>query len=399
MSQQRAVQAQATGKAASPHAIKPRTPVGPMHPILTLNRTIGNKAVQRMIASQKTVSPAAEGYEQRFPATLSIDQVVGRGLNTLGHPLGRDTREFMENKFGFDFGDVRIHNDSHAAESSEAINANAYTIGQDIVFGAGKYFPGSSEGKKLIAHELTHVVQQSQVPSTSEEPVVSHPQEPSEQEAEQVASHIVSSTETDASMPASVNEAGLNASSNAATAPTVSRDGDDDNQESGGLGGVLSSFAGPAVEAAGDVGDALGVPGAGMIAGALGTTMSASEGMKEGGVGSAAKTALGLLNTTSAIGGFGLGEAGGTALGALPEAAAAGELGTLGMAGPVGAVAGAGVAGWEAGKGLDKLSNYIGQQVTGDTKGDYSISGGIGSGLMDVLGPKPGLWLADKLGM
>ena len=128
MSQQRAVQAQATGKAASPHAIKPRTPVGPMHPILTLNRTIGNKAVQRMIASQKTVSPAAEGYEQRFPATLSIDQVVGRGLNTLGHPLGRDTREFMENKFGFDFGDVRIHNDSHAAESSEAINADRKSV-------------------------------------------------------------------------------------------------------------------------------------------------------------------------------------------------------------------------------------------------------------------------------
>jgi Domain of unknown function (DUF4157) len=332
-----------------------------------------------------------------FPTLASV---LDHGLGSPGAALDAETRQFMEAGFGHDFSSVRIHTDSAAAGSSRAINANAYTIGQDIVFSDNKYSPGSSEGKKLIAHELTHVVQQSQVPSTSEEPVVSHPQEPSEQEADQVASHIVSSTETDASMPAGVNEAGLNASSNAATAPTVSRDGDDDNQESGGLGGVLSSFAGPAIEAAGDVGDALGVPGAGMIAGALGTTMSASEGMEEGGgIGSAAKTALGLLNTTSAIGGFGLGEAGGTALGALPEAAAAGELGTLGMAGPVGAVAGAGVAGWEAGKGLDKLSNYIGQQVTGDTKGDYSISGGIGSGLMDVLGPKPGLWLADKLGM
>jgi hypothetical protein len=329
----------------------------------------------------------------------TLASLLDHGLGSPGAPLDAETRQFMEVGFGHDFSSVRIHTDSAAAGSSRAINANAYTIGQDIVFNDNKYSPGSSEGKKLIAHELTHVVQQSGVPSTSKEPVVSHPQEPSEREAEQVASHIVSSTDTEGSMPASVNEAGLNASSNAATAPTVSRDGDDDNQESSGLGGVLSSLAGPAIEAAGDVGDVLGIPGAGTVASAVGTTMSASEGAEGGGIGSVAKTALGLLNTTSAIGGFGLGEAGGTALGALPEAAAAGELGTLGMAGPVGAVAGAGVAGWEAGKGLDKLSNYIGQQVTGDTKGDYSISGGIGSGLMDVLGPKPGLWLADKLGM
>ena len=367
-------------------------------PLLALQRTVGNRAVQRMVQTERNESGMVNDNQlSNFPTLASV---LDHGLGSPGAALDAETRQFMEAGFGHDFSSVRIHTDSAAAGSSRAINANAYTIGQDIVFSDNKYSPGSSEGKKLIAHELTHVVQQSQVPSTSEEPVVSHPQEPSEQEAEQVASHIVSSTETDASMPAGVNEAGLNASSNAATAPTVSRDGDDDNQESGGLGGVLSSFAGPAIEAAGDVGDALGVPGAGMIAGALGTTMSASEGMEEGGgIGSAAKTALGLLNTTSAIGGFGLGEAGGTALSALPEAAAAGELGTLGMAGPVGAVAGAGVAGWEAGKGLDKLSNYIGQQVTGDTKGDYSISGGIGSGLMDVLGPKPGLWLADKLGM
>ncbi len=66
----------------------------------------------------------------------------------------------MEPRFGQDFSRVRVHTDSKAAESARAVNALAYTIGQEIVFGGGQYFPRSFAGRRLLAHELTHVVQQ-----------------------------------------------------------------------------------------------------------------------------------------------------------------------------------------------------------------------------------------------
>ncbi|MCH7936983.1 MAG: DUF4157 domain-containing protein, partial [Proteobacteria bacterium] len=66
----------------------------------------------------------------------------------------------MESRLDYDFSQVRVHTDSPAAESSRAIDALAYTVGQNVVFGAGQYAPKTSEGKQLLAHELTHVVQQ-----------------------------------------------------------------------------------------------------------------------------------------------------------------------------------------------------------------------------------------------
>ncbi len=67
----------------------------------------------------------------------------------------------MEPRFGHDFGNVRIHTDNRAAESARSVNALAYTVGDDVVFDAGAYRPGTESGRRLIAHELTHVVQQS----------------------------------------------------------------------------------------------------------------------------------------------------------------------------------------------------------------------------------------------
>jgi hypothetical protein len=66
----------------------------------------------------------------------------------------------MESRFGYDFSGVRIHNDGKSSESADKINANAYTKGNNIVFGRGQYSPSTQEGKKLIAHELVHVIQQ-----------------------------------------------------------------------------------------------------------------------------------------------------------------------------------------------------------------------------------------------
>jgi Domain of unknown function (DUF4157)/Lysine-specific metallo-endopeptidase len=77
-----------------------------------------------------------------------------------GQPMDGGTQQFMERRFGQDFSQVRVHTDSRAAESAGAIQARAYTSGRDIVFGAGEYQPSSSEGQRLLAHELVHVGQQ-----------------------------------------------------------------------------------------------------------------------------------------------------------------------------------------------------------------------------------------------
>ena len=66
----------------------------------------------------------------------------------------------MESRFGHDFSRVRVHTDARATDSALAVNAQAYTVGRDVVFGVGEYAPGAHTGKSLLAHELTHVVQQ-----------------------------------------------------------------------------------------------------------------------------------------------------------------------------------------------------------------------------------------------
>ena len=77
-----------------------------------------------------------------------------------GQPLQEYERAFFEPRFGHDFSQVRVHTDVKAAESTRAVNAQAFTIGRDVIFGAGRYAPETSKGKGLMAHELTHVVQQ-----------------------------------------------------------------------------------------------------------------------------------------------------------------------------------------------------------------------------------------------
>ena len=101
--------------------------------------------------------------------TLDLKPNLVSRIETLhggGQPLSQEQRMFFEPRFGYDFSQVRIHTSSHAAETASRIGARAYTIGQDVVFGAGQYAPQTSEGQRLLAHELTHVIQQShlQVP-------------------------------------------------------------------------------------------------------------------------------------------------------------------------------------------------------------------------------------------
>jgi len=90
-----------------------------------------------------------------------VPPIVHDVLRSSGQPLDASTRAFMEPRFGHDFSQVRVHTDPQAAESARAVNALAYTVGRDVIFGSGQYAPEMSAGRRLIAHELMHTVQQS----------------------------------------------------------------------------------------------------------------------------------------------------------------------------------------------------------------------------------------------
>ncbi|HEY3703792.1 MAG TPA: DUF4157 domain-containing protein [Terracidiphilus sp.] len=86
--------------------------------------------------------------------------IVHQALRRPGRPLDPSVRSFMERGVGRDLSQVRVHTDSLAGQSAAAVNALAYTTGNDVVFAAGKYAPGSLDGGRLLAHELAHVLQQ-----------------------------------------------------------------------------------------------------------------------------------------------------------------------------------------------------------------------------------------------
>jgi hypothetical protein len=166
---------------------------GVMHPgaVMHLQRAAGNASVASFLGEDQD--------EDRSP----VKDVVGSGGGT---PLDKDTRQFMESRLGHDFGDVRVHTDSKAAESAKAVNAQAYTVGTDVVFQSGKYAPETHEGKHMLAHELTHVVQQ-RSGSVSGTPApgginISDPSDGFEQQAERTATHVMTA-ETPASSSSS----------------------------------------------------------------------------------------------------------------------------------------------------------------------------------------------------
>jgi len=94
------------------------------------------------------------------PGALAETLAGTDGSRGGGQPLDAETRSFFEPRFGHSFTHVRVHTDTQAAESAAAVHALAYTVGGNIVFAAGRYAPGSQSGRRLLAHELTHVVQQ-----------------------------------------------------------------------------------------------------------------------------------------------------------------------------------------------------------------------------------------------
>ncbi|NOW93890.1 DUF4157 domain-containing protein [Mucilaginibacter sp. SG564] len=102
-----------------------------------------------------------ESSDSNVQGGYELDNYVGT-LGSSGQALSQASRQFFEPRFGRDFSNVRIHTGLEAEKSTQSINALAYTTGNNIVFNTGQYAPESNSGKKLIAHELTHVVQQGQ---------------------------------------------------------------------------------------------------------------------------------------------------------------------------------------------------------------------------------------------
>ena len=96
------------------------------------------------------------GQHSKAPSRLATSI---QSLRSGGRPLSDSTRAFFEPRFGCDFSWVRVHADARAVETAQAINARAFTIGKDVIFGAGQFMPDSPSGRQLLAHELTHVVQ------------------------------------------------------------------------------------------------------------------------------------------------------------------------------------------------------------------------------------------------
>jgi len=147
---------------------------------------------------------------QRYPAgspgSTVVPPIVHDVLRSPGQPLDTGTRAFFEPRFGHDFSRVRVHTDPKASESAQALNAVAYTTGQDIVFARGSYSPLMAAGQRTLAHELTHVVQQEKGNSRflsagvyasgnrslwPDHPFVSDPHNFAETEAERVSDEVL----------------------------------------------------------------------------------------------------------------------------------------------------------------------------------------------------------------
>jgi hypothetical protein len=213
------------------------------HPLRGAHDMLGNQGMQRLVGAPRGAAPVAAsvtpgtlqrscgcdssaGCEcgQQAPALPWLQRQAGpggggapssgtaaaalRGLGS-GRPLDSGSRSFMEPRFGRDFSGVRIHTDAAAAHAARTLHANAFTIGGDIHFAEGKYRPDTAPGRRLLAHELTHTVQQGGQGGAVARSVegVSDPHDASEREAESVAAAVAGGAMVQplvASSPASI---------------------------------------------------------------------------------------------------------------------------------------------------------------------------------------------------
>lgn len=104
--------------------------------------------------------PQTKSYKGKIQGVIPSIESSINSLKGKGQPMPKSVRNYFESRFGFDFSQVQMHTDTKAAETAKSINAMAFTVGREIFFGPGQYSPETSKGKQLLAHELTHTVQQ-----------------------------------------------------------------------------------------------------------------------------------------------------------------------------------------------------------------------------------------------
>lgn len=126
----------------------------------TVAEAVGGGAAGAAGADSRAVDGAVVGVAIGGSASGAPRRTVGGGGGEFGKPLDHATREVMEARFGVDFGTVRIHTSASAHAAAETLHARAFTVGEHIGFGAGEYRPNTVAGRRLLAHELAHVVQQ-----------------------------------------------------------------------------------------------------------------------------------------------------------------------------------------------------------------------------------------------
>ncbi len=157
--------------------------------------------LQRKCACGGTKGPTGEcagcrrkrrGQRDRPSASSeSVSANVHEVIRNSGKPLDPETRSFMEPRFGHDFGNVRVHTGNQADRAARALHASAFTVGKNIVFRRSRFAPDTSEGKRLLAHELTHTIQQkSNDAAPPNELTVSHPEDRAEREARATAQAV-----------------------------------------------------------------------------------------------------------------------------------------------------------------------------------------------------------------
>ena len=155
-------------------APRPRSP-SDQTGLLRLQRSVGNAGVGALIGQSV------------------VDRALAAGE---GRPLEPDVRRFMEARLGADLRPVRLHTGPAATASTRSLDADAYTVGEDVVFREDRYAPGTTAGRRMLAHELAHVVQQRAGPvagsPNGEGLRVSDPGDAFEQQADQVAERVVS---------------------------------------------------------------------------------------------------------------------------------------------------------------------------------------------------------------
>jgi hypothetical protein len=141
-------------KAAAPAPKKEEEPKGKGAKVQRKPAASVPKVDENKKKAQRKESGAGGGM-----ASPGVESSIAR-MKGSGSTLDGGTRSFMESRFGRDFGGVRVHNGAAAASAASALDARAFTVGQDVFFNAGEYQPGNAAGRELIAHELTHTVQQ-----------------------------------------------------------------------------------------------------------------------------------------------------------------------------------------------------------------------------------------------